>query len=89
MGPRPTGVLRRGDAAHSALLSSPRAAPVPGTPARTGKLLLRNAPFVYAVQLRAARGQALGFLFGMGNAEARFTAYELSEPREAPRSASA
>jgi GT2 family glycosyltransferase len=52
------------------------------------RLLLRNALFVYAVQLRAARGQALGLLFGPGDAEARFTAYELSEPREAPRRAS-
>jgi GT2 family glycosyltransferase len=53
------------------------------------RLLLRNAPFVYAVQLRAAWGQALGLLFGPGDAEARFTAYELSEPREAPKRASA
>ncbi len=53
------------------------------------RLLLRNAPFVYAVQLRAAWGQAHGLLFGPGDAEARFTVYELSEPREAPRSASA
>lgn len=49
------------------------------------RLLLRNAPFVYAVQLRAAWGQALGLLFGPGDAEARFTAYELSEPREGPK----
>ena len=55
----------------------------------SARLLLRNAPFVYAVQLRAAWGQALGLLFGPGDAEARFTAYELSEPREAPKSASA
>jgi hypothetical protein len=48
------------------------------------RLLLRNAAFVYAVQLRAAWGQALGLLFGPGDAEARFTAYELSEPREVP-----
>jgi GT2 family glycosyltransferase len=53
------------------------------------RLLLRNAPFVYAVQLRAAWGQALGLLFGPGDAEARMTAYELSEPREAPKRASA
>ena len=53
------------------------------------RLLLRNAPFVYAVQLRAAWGQALGLLFGPGDAEARLTTYELSEPRGAPKSASA
>lgn len=33
--------------------------------------------------------EAHGLLFGPGDAEARFTVYELSEPREAPRSASA
>jgi GT2 family glycosyltransferase len=53
------------------------------------RLLLRNVPFFLAVQLRAARGQALGLLFGPGDAEARMTDYELSEPREAPSSASA
>ncbi len=57
-------------------------------PARA-RLLLRNAPFVYAVQLRAAWGQALGLVFGPGDAETRFTAYELSEPREAPKRTSA
>lgn len=53
------------------------------------RLLLRNAPFVYAVHLRAAWGQARGLLFGPGDAETRFTVYELSEPREAPKRASA
>lgn len=53
------------------------------------RLLLRNAAFVYAVQLRAAWGQALGLVFGPGDAETRFTAYELSEPREAPKRTSA
>jgi GT2 family glycosyltransferase len=52
-------------------------------------LLLRNAPFVYAVHFRAAWGQGRGLLFGPGDAEARFTVYELSEPREVPRSAPA
>ena len=57
-------------------------------PARA-RLLLRNAPFVYAVQLRAAWGQALGLVFGPIDAEARFTVYELSEPREGPKRTSA
>ncbi len=42
---------------------------------------VRNAGFVYAVQLCAAAGQAVGLAFGAGDAERRFSAYELSEPR--------
>jgi hypothetical protein len=42
---------------------------------------LRNAALVYAVQLCAATGQAVGLLFGPGEAERRFTAYELTESR--------
>jgi glycosyltransferase involved in cell wall biosynthesis len=42
-----------------------------------------NAPIVYAVQLCAAAGQAVGLLLGAGEAERRFTTYELTEAREA------
>lgn len=44
-------------------------------------LLLGHAPFVLAVQLAAALGQARGLAFGPGDAEARFTVYELTEER--------
>lgn len=47
------------------------------------RLLLRSAAGVYAVQLCASVGQALGLLFGPGDAEERFTRYELTEPRGA------
>jgi cellulose synthase/poly-beta-1,6-N-acetylglucosamine synthase-like glycosyltransferase len=44
-------------------------------------VLIRHGAFVYAAQLVSAAGQALGLLFGPGDAERRFTAYELTEPR--------
>lgn len=44
-------------------------------------LFMRNAALVYVVQLCAAAGQAVGLVFGPGDAERRFTAYELNEPR--------
>lgn len=45
------------------------------------RLLLRHVPAVLAVQLCAAAGQALGLLRGEGDAQRRFTDYELHEPR--------
>jgi glycosyltransferase involved in cell wall biosynthesis len=45
-------------------------------------VFLRNAALVYAAQLFAAAGQAVGLLLGLGDAERRFTAYELTEARE-------
>lgn len=44
-------------------------------------LLLRNLPAVLAIQLCGAAGQAVGLLFGEGDALRRFTDYELHEPR--------
>jgi GT2 family glycosyltransferase len=44
-------------------------------------LLLRNAPFVLAVHACGAAGQVLGLLRGPGDAEARFSRYELEAPR--------
>jgi len=44
-------------------------------------LLLRHAPGVLRTHLWGAAGQALGLLFGEGDAAARFTDYELHEPR--------
>lgn len=44
-------------------------------------LLLRNAPGVLRAHLWAAAGQAVGLLRGEGDAAARFTDYELHEPR--------
>jgi glycosyltransferase involved in cell wall biosynthesis len=39
------------------------------------------APQIYFAQLASAAGQAWGLLFGMSDAEVRFTSYELNEPR--------
>ena len=44
-------------------------------------LLLRHLPYVMASMLAGAAGQALGLLLGPGDAEARFTRFELAEPR--------
>ncbi len=44
-------------------------------------LLLRHLPGVIRCQLWGAAGQALGLLFGEGDAAARFTAYELHQTR--------
>jgi hypothetical protein len=44
-------------------------------------LLLRNLPGILYIQLWGAAGQALGLLFGAGDAPDRFTDYELHEPR--------
>jgi GT2 family glycosyltransferase len=44
-------------------------------------LMLRNVPGVLRTHLWGAAGQALGLLFGEGDAAARFTDYELHEPR--------
>jgi glycosyltransferase involved in cell wall biosynthesis len=44
-------------------------------------VLLRNLPYVVATMLAGAAGQALGLLLGPGDAEARFTRFELGEPR--------
>jgi hypothetical protein len=44
-------------------------------------LVLRNAPFVLATHACGAAGQVLGLLLGPGDAEARFSRYELEEPR--------
>jgi hypothetical protein len=45
------------------------------------RLLLRNAPYVYFVQLVAALAQARGILFGRGDSAGRFSSFEVSEPR--------
>lgn len=45
------------------------------------RVLLRNGAFIYAAQLGSATGQAVGLLLGPGDAERRFTEYELTEPR--------
>lgn len=47
-------------------------------------LLLRNTPFVLATHACGAAGQVLGLLLGPGDAEARFSRYELEEPRPEP-----
>jgi hypothetical protein len=39
------------------------------------------APEILFAQLASAAGQAVGLVFGMGDAEQRFTSYELNEPR--------
>lgn len=39
------------------------------------------APQILVAQYASAFGQAAGLLFGMGDAERRFTSYELNEPR--------
>lgn len=39
------------------------------------------APQIFFAQLASAAGQATGLVFGMGDAEQRFTSYELHEPR--------
>lgn len=40
------------------------------------------SPEIYFAQLASAAGQAVGLVFGMGDAEQRFTSYELNEPRD-------
>jgi len=44
-------------------------------------LLLRNVPYVLASMLAGAAGQALGLLLGAGDAEARFSRFELTAAR--------
>ena len=44
-------------------------------------LLVRHLPFVLGMQLCGALGQAVGLVQGPGDAPARFTLYELGEPR--------
>jgi len=46
-------------------------------------LLLRHLPYALAAMLAGAAGQALGLLFGPGDAEARFSRFELTAPRPA------
>jgi hypothetical protein len=51
---------------------------------RRPRLLLQAwlaSPEIYFAQLASAAGQAVGLVFGMGDAEQRFTSYELNEPR--------
>ncbi|MGK2857611.1 MAG: glycosyltransferase [Thermoanaerobaculia bacterium] len=43
--------------------------------------VLRGTPQILVAQLASASGQAFGLLFGEGNTEARFSDYELNEPR--------
>jgi hypothetical protein len=43
--------------------------------------LLASAPVLLAVQLASATGHFLGLLFGIGDAEARFSLFEMNEPR--------
>lgn len=52
-------------------------------------VFVRNAALVYAAELCAAAGQAVGLLLGPGDAERRFTAYELTETREISTTAGA
>jgi hypothetical protein len=40
------------------------------------------APQILTVQLASAAGQALGLMFGIGDAEARFSLYEMNEHRQ-------
>ncbi len=44
-------------------------------------LLLRHIPYVLASMLAGAAGQALGLLLGAGDAEARFSRFELTAAR--------
>ncbi len=44
-------------------------------------LLVRHLPFVLGMQLCGAVGQAVGLVCGAGDAPARFSEYELTEPR--------
>jgi malonyl CoA-acyl carrier protein transacylase len=44
--------------------------------------VLAAAPFLLAVQLASAAGHSLGLLFGMGDAEARFSMFEMNEFRQ-------
>jgi hypothetical protein len=43
---------------------------------------LAGSPWMLGTQLAGAIGQAAGLLFGIGDAEARFTDYELNHPRD-------
>jgi Glycosyl transferase family 2 len=45
------------------------------------RLLLRNLPYVYLIQLVAALAQATGILFGPGASAGRFSRFEVAEPR--------
>lgn len=45
------------------------------------RVFLGSLGFVYAAELAAATGQAVGLAFGAGDSVARFTRYELTEPR--------
>jgi len=45
--------------------------------------MLRGIPAIFISQLASAVGQAVGLLFGMGDAERKFTDYELNHPRGA------
>ncbi len=51
--------------------------------------VLRHLPLVFGMQLCGAAGQAVGLLFGAGDAPAQFSRYELTEPRGALREAAA
>ncbi len=48
-------------------------------------LVVRHAPFILAVQLLGAVGQALGLVLGPGDAEEAMTRYELTAERTFPR----
>ena len=52
-----------------------------GTRPELLRIVLRWLPQFLAAHLATAAGQAAGLLFGTGDAEARFTLYELNEPR--------
>lgn len=44
--------------------------------------MLASAPLLWALQLVSVAGHSLGLLFGAGDAEARFSLYEMNEYRE-------
>jgi hypothetical protein len=44
--------------------------------------LLMTAPLLFAVQLASAAGHSCGLLFGIGNAEALFSKFEMNEFRQ-------
>ena len=43
--------------------------------------MMRGIPAIFISQLASAAGQAVGLLFGIGDAERKFTDYELNHPR--------
>jgi glycosyl transferase family 2 len=45
--------------------------------------MIRGVPAIFVSQLASAAGQAVGLLFGIGDAERKFTDYELNHPRGA------